>query len=130
MFYSTFRDAYDALKTTGHALDYMDALLKFAFDGEKTRTGDTVTDAFITAFEPQIEANKKRRKNGKKGGAPKGNQNAKKQPLVVLDNNRRLNEKQPNVNVNVNDNVNVNANVHKTPPLDPFYDKWRKGGNE
>lgn len=107
----------------------MDALLKFAFDGETTRTGDTITDAFISAFEPQITANKKRRENGKKGGAPKKNRNAQKQPMVEFEKT----EKQANANVNVNvngngnvngnanSNANVNANVSRTPPIDAFY---------
>lgn len=109
----------------------MDALLKFAFDGETTRTGDTITDAFISAFEPQITANKKRRENGKKGGAPKKNRNAQKQPMVEFEKTeKQANENvNANVNANVNGNVNgnansnanVNANVSRTPPIDAFY---------
>lgn len=128
MFYSSFRDAYEAMVTVDKDRDYMRALFKFAFDGETTRTGDTIFDAFISAFEPQIAKNKERRENGKKGGAPKGNTNAKKQPKVNSENNHRLNAEQPNVNVNANENVNVNvngngnANVQNgAPPLDPFY---------
>ena len=48
---------------------------------------------------PQIKANERRYLNGCKGGAPKGNKNAKKQP------NNNL--KQPNDNVNENVNLNV-----------------------
>ena len=134
MFYSSFRDAYEAAKTIGKDRDYMDALLSFAFDGKITRTGDPIIDAFITAFEPQIKANLKRRKDGAKGGAPKGNKNAQKQPMVEFEET----QKQPNVNVNVNanDNVNVNANengnanVHRAPPLDPFYTEWAERKKE
>ena len=53
---------------------------------------------------------------GKKGGAPKGNSNAKKQPKQAKG--CFVNEEQPkqpkqavNVNVNVNDNVNVNEYI-------------------
>lgn len=138
VFYSSFRDAYEAAKTIGKDRDYMDALLSFAFDGKTTRTGDPILDAFISAFEPQIKANLKRRKDGAKGGAPKGNKNAKKQPMVDFEET----QKQPNVNVNVNDNVNVNANVngnvndnananvHRTPPIDPFYTEWAERKKE
>lgn len=120
MFYSSFRDAYDALKTTGHALDYMDALLKFAFDGKTTRTGDAVTDAFISAFEPQIEANKKRRKNGKKGGRPV---KEKTNGLQEVKTNGFETGK-PNVNVNENVNVNVNENANdNVSELDLFVSK-------
>ena len=134
IFYSSFRDAYEALKTTGQDREYLDALFRFAFDGETTRTGDVFTDAFISAFEPQITANKKRRENGKKGGAPKNNKNAQKQPKV--ENEKTHN--QPNVNVNENVNVNVNgngnansnvnenANVCRTPPIDSFYTEYNE----
>ena len=114
----------------------MDALLSFAFDGKTTRTGDPILDAFISAFEPQIKANLKRRKDGEKGGAPKGNKNAKKQPMVDFEET----QKQPNVNVNDNVNVNANvngnvndnanANVHRTPPIDPFYTEWAERKKE
>ena len=66
-------------------------------------------------IKPQLDANKKRRENAKKGGAPSGNANAQKQPMV--DNSDE--EKQPTVdfsetkkqpNVNGNDNGNGNAN--------------------
>lgn len=59
-------------------------------------------------IKPQIEANNKRYENGKKGGAPKNNQNAlKNQPKNNLDSTK----KQPNENVNENENVNDNENV-------------------
>lgn len=77
-----------------------------------------VAKVVFTLVKPQIDANNKRFLNGKKGGAPKGNQNARKQPkttekqpTVDLKNNQETTEKQPNVNVNVNDNVNGNGNV-------------------
>lgn len=43
--------------------------------------------------------------NGKKGGAPRGNQNAKKQPKQP----KKQPEKQPKNNLNKNDNVNDNS---------------------
>ncbi len=106
-----------------------------------------MTDAFISAFEPQITANKKRRENGKKGGAPKNNKNAQKQPKVENEKTQKQpkvenekTQKQPNVNENVNvnvngnvngngnanSNVNENANVCRTPPLDPFYTEYNE----
>ena len=66
----------------------------------------------MSLIKPQILANNERYENGKKGGAPKGNQNAKKQlkqPMVDFKNN----SKQPNVNVNENENVNVNKKENK-----------------
>lgn len=88
---------------------YMD----YAFDGtEPDLSGQSlVMKLFWKAAKPLIDANNKNYINGCKGGAPAGNQNAKKQPK----NNPKSTEKQPKStqkqgNVNVNDNVNVNAN--------------------
>ena len=49
--------------------------------------------------------------NAKKGGAPKGNQNAKKQ---LNNQNNQIEGVNVNDNVNVNVNVNDNVNVNKT----------------
>lgn len=57
--------------------------------------------AIWTLIRPQLDATYKRYLNGRKGGAPAGNQNARKQPKTT--------EKQPNVNENVNVNDNDNA---------------------
>ena len=59
--------------------------------------------------------NRKRLKsseNGRKGGAPKGNQNAKKQPKTTQNKHNDNDNDNDNVNVNVNDNDNVNVNVN------------------
>lgn len=111
----------------------MDALFAFAFDGKQTRTGDAIVDAFISSFEPQIVANKKRRENGKKGGAPKNNKNAQKQPKVESE--KTQNQPNVNENENVNANVNVNANAggfdldaFQQAAAHPVYRK--KGSNE
>lgn len=60
--------------------------------------------------------------NGKKGGAPKGNANAKKQPKNNpettqeqpknnLKTTQHTSEKQPNINKNKNNNINNNINI-------------------
>lgn len=71
----------------------------------------------------QIEANNKKYLNGKKGGAPEGNQNAGKQPKNNQKttkgqpkNKQKATEKQPNDNVNDNENVNVNDEEEEKPP--------------
>ena len=47
--------------------------------------------------------------NGKKGGAPRGNQNAKKQPKQPKKQPDNQPKKQPKNNLNKNDNVNDNS---------------------
>jgi hypothetical protein len=62
-------------------------------------------DMFFDMAQPQLDANYKRFVNGRLGGAPKGNKNAKK----TTKNNQeqpKNNQKQPNENENVNENVN------------------------
>lgn len=87
-----------------------------------------LADGIAKSFFPNIYAASKRYEasvnNGKKGGAPKGNQNAKKQPKTTQEqptgyfeeeeNSDKNNLKQPknNLNDNVNDNVNVNEKVN------------------
>ncbi len=80
-------------------LKYYDALFAYALRQEVPDfKGDVLLECVWECVTPQIDANQRRYLNGLKGGAPAGNQNAKKQP--------RNNQKQPNVN----DNVNVNDN--------------------
>jgi hypothetical protein len=76
--------------------------------------GEVINDSpmlemFWNSIEYNLDRNTKRYlasvENGKKGGAPKGNQNALKQPNNNLT--------QPNNNLNDNVNVNGNGNVNK-----------------
>lgn len=102
---------------------YMTAIemyMDYAFDGtEPELSGKSlVTKLFWKASKPLIDANNKNYVNGCKGGAPTGNQNARK----TTKNNPKTTEKQPkdnpsstqkqrNVNENVNENANVSVNV-------------------
>lgn len=76
-------------------------------------------EAIFAGIRPQLDANYKRFLNGCGGGAPVGNQNARKQP--------KNNQKQPNVNANDNENVNegkrVTGSGHQDQELTlPFQD--------
>lgn len=84
---------------THFALD----LIEPCFDDNEDKY---ILEALWETIRPQLYANHQRYLNGQKGGAPNGNQNArKKQP--------KNNQKQPNVNDNVNvkedDNVDENS---------------------
>ena len=107
IFYKSFYESIKELNPEDQVKIY-DAIFTYEFYKEEIKlTG--VCKSIFTLILPQLEANDKRYENGKKGGAPKNNQNAtKKQPK----NNQKLTKKQPNDNVNVNVNENVNDNVN------------------
>lgn len=116
IFYKSFYDAIKEITTEEQAMVVL-AIMKYQFeDIEIELTG--IPKAIFTLIKPQLNANNVRYKNGCKGGAPKGNSNAKKQPKNNLDstkkqpkNNQKTTEKQPNENENENENENVNENA-------------------
>lgn len=108
VFYRSFFEAIKSIPDSGARLQAYEAILDYAFDGTTNKDISPFANIVLEMAKPQLDANAKRRQNGSKGGAPAGNQNAKKnnqkQPTVEFENN----QKQPNVNVN--ENVNVNDN--------------------
>lgn len=101
--YKSFLTAIKRLKRRDIQGELALAIIEYGITGTMTECGEIVELA-MELIKPQIEANNQKYLNGKKGGAPKGNQNAKKQPK----NNQYLTEKQPKNNLkqpNVNDNV-------------------------
>ena len=110
VFYGSFYEAANKLPE-GTREKYLYKLLGYMTYGvEPTFTKDEwMQEALFISHRPQIDINNKRRQSGKKGGAPYKNTNAKKQPMVDFENNK----KQPNDNVNDNVNVNVNANENE-----------------
>ena len=132
IFYASFDEALRELPDDARLKVY-DAIFEYAFRGTvKVLKG--VEKAIFALIRPQMDANNKRYENGckgaeagKKGGAPKGNANAKKttenNPKTTAVGLIETTPKQPqnnpkttpNENDNVNDNVNVNENVNYTP---------------
>lgn len=105
VFYKSFYDSIKELDANDQVQIY-NAIFQYQFNGEIIKlTG--VAKSIFTLIIPQLEANNKRYINGCKGGAPKNNQNARKeQPR----NNQETTKIQPNENDNVNDNENDNVN--------------------
>lgn len=103
IFYRSFRDAFNALDKDVRLRMY-EAVINYGLDLVEPHF-EGIEKVLWTLIRPQLEANNKRFENGCKGGAPMGNQNARKQPR----NNQkqpRNNQKQPNNNNNNNNNVN------------------------
>lgn len=94
-------------------LKFFDSLISYGLDRVPiVETGDSILDIAFDFAVPLLDANYRKYENGKKGGAPKGNQNAKKKNNQKQPKN---NQKQGNVNVKDNGNGNVNANYLITP---------------
>jgi hypothetical protein len=93
VFYRSFYEAIAQLQDTKTKVEVYDAVFEYGLNGVETEiTG--IAGALFTAFKPQIDKNNKRYENSLKGGAPKGNQNAKKQPKTT-EKQPKNNQKQP-----------------------------------
>lgn len=109
VFYKSFYEAALELDAPDR-LEFYDALTQYAIAGKEADIESSVARAMFKMARPQIDANVKRREDGKKGaeygilgGRPKkekGDGVSDKNPSGVI-------EKTPNVNVNANANVNV-----------------------
>jgi hypothetical protein len=139
VFYGSYDEAIRMLETPEQRDLLYRAISDFGLRGIYPEdTGDKLVDMALKFVRPLIDANLERkeraRENGKFGGAPKGNQNAKKttqnnqnQPkttknkLNVNVNDNSNNNANTNANINVNENVNVNKNVNIKEP-NPYVD--------
>lgn len=124
VFYDSFRKAVKK-KSDDKRLAFYEAIIDYALTGIEPDLDEELESLFIMA-KPQLDANTKRKKDGKKGGRPskKDDENVSnnyeetivseeenyKKTSGFENKNHRLKNKKPNVNVN--DNVNVNANVN------------------
>ena len=110
VFYRSFYKAITELETTEEQLELFNAICKFNFENIKPDFKFKHIKAMFNIMQPLIDKASTRYiasvENGKKGGAPLGNQNARKYPKNNL--NQPKNNLNENDNVNVNDNYNVN----------------------
>ena len=100
VFYRSFYEAISQLQDAETKNKVYEAVFEYGLNGNEIElTG--IAGALFTAFKPQIDKNNKRYENSLKGGAPKGNSNAKKQPKTTKEqpkttkNNQDTTEKQP-----------------------------------
>ena len=140
IFYRSFWEAIREADEAGQRQLYA-AIAAFALDGEEPQLTGLIKAVWL-AIKPQLEANRKRYENGKKGGAPKGSSNnptgrrgkaiatEPKEPIT----NQELTKNKANNNVNVNENVNENVesktkkrSVFSPPSLDEVRDFFSKG---
>ena len=77
VFYKSFLDAIELLPNE-EQLEAYRAICRYGIRSEEPNTDSLYTKLTFTQAKPQIDANIKKRQEGKKGGAPLGNTNAKK----------------------------------------------------
>ena len=83
-FFYSYYEAYDELPNDSDKVIFIDAMMKYAFFGEEPDLPKYLVSMF-KLVRPNIEKSVKNMRqgavNGKKGGAPEGNQNARKDTL-------------------------------------------------
>lgn len=127
IFYDSFREVGKDMEEKSR-LAFYEAIIDYALTGELDETNlPKEIKLLFKLVKPQIDANVKRRKDGKKGGRPSkssdNEEKSDKKTNVIEKENREkttgledknhwfANEK-PNVNVNDNVNCNCNCNVN------------------
>lgn len=121
--FKNFVEAINALPEE-YQLETYKAVMAYGLNGEMPQNLSSVANAMLISFSKGMENSIARYtasvENGKKGGAPKGNQNARKDTeqteLSTNQPKNNLETSKNNLNVNVNDNVNdelVKYNLNK-----------------
>ena len=92
--FTFYKNYYDLIKylPDNERLKLLDAILKYMFNNEETQLEGLLNGIWINLKMP-LDNSKINIKNGKKGGAPKGNNNAKKTTEKQPKNNRTYNPK-------------------------------------
>ena len=113
IFYRSFYESIKNLEPNIQAEIY-NAIMEYALNDVTPTDLSGVANAIFILIKPQIDANNRRRENGKKGGRPKTETKPKQnQNKTKTKPNNNLNETKVKPNVNVNDNVNDNENESK-----------------
>ena len=112
--YRSFVDALEMLSYESYG-QAMRAINRYAIYGEIPEGLPADANIVFTMAKPQLDANIKRRENGKKGaeyGRLGGRPKKDKNPIGdIIKNPIGVTEKTPNVNVNVNENVNLYIHI-------------------
>lgn len=109
VFYRSFIQAIDDLKTDEEKVLILKAMTDYALDGKMPEL-EGYLNGYFNLIKPQIDANIKRRINGNKGGRPKKDNSNKSNGFE--NKSGGFAGAKPNGNVNVNNNENVNNNYN------------------
>jgi hypothetical protein len=125
IFYRSFSESMEGLSDSDTLALYR-AIVKLGLEGEKSEVPGPCKGLF-TLIVPQIEANRKKRQDGRLGGRP-----PKKETRSLYNTETRGYEKEkPNVNENGNENENVNGNGNENKWLinKDGIDMYKGGGD-
>lgn len=114
VFYASFYTSISKLNDADQLTVYQ-AVCGYALTGEEPAL-DGVPSAIFDLIKPQLDANRRRRENGSKGGRPKAEQKQTKTETKPKHNLERT-ESKANVNGNVNVNVNNIYNDQSAKPI-------------
>ena len=118
VFYKSFLEAVEGFEEPLQ-LAFIKGVLRYGLYDEEPKFENPALSGMFKLIRPQVNANNKRREDGKKGaeygklgGRPKKTPMglSDKTPMGLLENANGVFAETPNVNVNVHENVNVNAN--------------------
>lgn len=118
LFYRSFWDAVNKIDEDKTKVETYNAIFSYALDGIIPDNLSRVADISFTLIKPQIDANIKRRRDGRNGGRPPketgglGNKNQRFNNLDT-DIDKSFNSMKPNDNVNDNKNENDNINQNE-----------------
>lgn len=96
-FFPSYYEAGKCIEDPNERLSFYESLMEYAFFGTLPKFGDKLAAMFLLS-KPNIDESLKRIKQGKingaKGGAPPGNQNAKKKTTPGLNGNNTDKDKE------------------------------------
>lgn len=125
IFYESYMTMGQKISDRAKRCEFYESIMNAALKGEELiDTGDSLIDMAYIGIRPLIEANIRNYENGRKGGAPKGNQNAKttqKQPK----NNRPTTQKQPYKDKDKDSDKDNNKDSYKDEDKDKDVDVYK-----
>lgn len=104
VFYKSFQDAIESLTDDTEKLLAYKTIIEYGFTGKEPDVSGVAKTIYLLT-KPQIDANRKRYLNGKKGGRPKANEEANSNLIKT--------KLKPNYNVTYNDSYNPKYNDYE-----------------
>ena len=80
VFYRAWAEMATKMKDPEEQRIFIMGIINYGLNGEEPDFQNAMLDLLWVGAKPLLDANQTRWENSKKGGAPKGNKNAKKQP--------------------------------------------------